>query len=63
MSKLTIMQVIRGVLAAAVGIQSNKNREKDFKYGSLSIYIVAGLIFTVLFVLLISFLVSMATGN
>lgn len=63
MPKLTIMQVIRSVLAAAAGVQSNKNREKDFEHGSLSTYIVAGLIFTVLFILSISFLVSLVTGN
>ncbi|MGR9116987.1 MAG: DUF2970 domain-containing protein [Gammaproteobacteria bacterium] len=63
MSKPTIMQIIRSVLAAAAGIQSNENREKDFEHGSMSTYIVAGLVFTVLFVLLISFLVSKVTGN
>ncbi|MGR9051675.1 MAG: DUF2970 domain-containing protein [Gammaproteobacteria bacterium] len=63
MSKPTIIQVIKSVLAAAAGIQSNDNREKDFAHGSLPIYIVAGLIFTVLFVLVISFLVSKVTGS
>jgi len=63
MSKPTIMQVIKSVLAAAAGIQSNENRERDFKHGSLSSYIIAGLVFTILFVLLISFLVSKVTGN
>lgn len=57
------MQVIKSVLAAAAGIQSNENRERDFKHGSLSSYIIAGLVFTILFVLLISFLVSKVTGN
>lgn len=63
MSKPTIMQVIKSVLAAAAGIQSNENRERDFKHGSLSSYIIAGLVFTILFVLLITFLVSKVTGN
>lgn len=57
------MQIIRSVLAAAAGVQSNENREKDFEHGNLASYIVAGLIFTVLFVLTISFLVSKITGN
>ena len=57
------MQVIKSVLAAAAGIQSNENRERDFKHGSLSSYIIAGLVFTILFVLLITFLVSKVTGN
>lgn len=50
MSKPTIAQVIKSVLAAAIGVQSDDNRQKDFTQGSLSMYVIAGLIFTVLFV-------------
>ncbi|MGR9046242.1 MAG: DUF2970 domain-containing protein [Gammaproteobacteria bacterium] len=63
MSKPTILQVIKSVLAAATGIQSKENREKDFEHGTLSNYIIGGLVFTVIFVLLITFLVSKVTGN
>ena len=35
MSKPTITQVIKSVLAAAIGVQSNDNRQKDFEQGSL----------------------------
>lgn len=45
------VQVIGSVLAAAFGVQSTANRERDFKGGSATAYIVAGLIFTVLFIL------------
>ena len=58
MSKPTITQVIKSVLAAFIGVQSEANRKKDFENGSLSTYVIAGLIFTVLFVLAIIFLVS-----
>jgi len=58
MSKPTITQVIKSVLAAAIGVQSNDNRQKDFTHGSLSTYVIAGLIFTVLFVSGLIFLVS-----
>ena len=62
MSKPTITQVFKSVLAAFVGVQSEANRKKDFEQGSLSTYIIAGLIFTVLFVAAIIFLVSTVTG-
>ena len=58
MPKPTIIEVIRSVLSAAVGVQSDKNRLKDFGQGSLPVYIITGLIFTVLFVMSIIFLVS-----
>jgi hypothetical protein len=62
MSKPTITQVIKSVLAAAIGVQSNDNRQKDFEQGSLSTYIIAGLIFTVVFVFGLVFLVSTVLG-
>ncbi|MDO9046215.1 MAG: DUF2970 domain-containing protein [Methylobacter sp.] len=63
MSKPTITQVIKSVLAAAIGVQSDDNRQKDFAQGSLSTYVIAGLIFTVLFVSGLVFLVSIILGK
>ena len=57
MSKPTITQVIKSVLAAFIGVQSEANRKKDFESGSLSAYVIAGMIFTTLFVVTIIFLV------
>jgi len=34
MSKPTIAQVIKSVLAAAIGVQSDDNRQKDFTQAS-----------------------------
>lgn len=50
MSKSNIMQLIKSVLSAAIGVQSDENRRKEFEQGSLSSYVIAGVIFTVLFV-------------
>jgi len=63
MSKPTITQVIRSVLAAAIGIQSDANRQSDLKEGHLSAYLIGGVIFTVLFVIGLVFLVSAILGN
>ncbi|MBE0435416.1 MAG: DUF2970 domain-containing protein [Methylomicrobium sp.] len=62
MSKPTILNVIKSVFAAAVGIQSDKNRQQDFEHGNLSTYIIVGIIFTVLFVALLALLVGKITG-
>lgn len=49
--ELTHRQVFTSVVAAAFGVQSSKNRERDFTRGNPVAFIVAGLLFTVLFVL------------
>ena len=51
--KPTLGQVIASVLASLLGVQSNKNRERDFVHGSPGQYITVGLIAVLLFVLII----------
>ena len=63
MSKPTIIQTITSILAAFVGVQSNKNRKLDFEQGSLTTYVVGGLIFTVVFVATLIFIASKVLGN
>ncbi len=63
MSKPSLLHVIKSVLAAAIGVQSDKNREIDFQHGSLRSYIVVGLIATVLFVLAVIAVVSAVIGE
>ena len=48
--KLNSFQVIGSVLAAALGVQSSKNRERDFKQGHIGIFVAAGVVFTLLFI-------------
>jgi hypothetical protein len=50
-AKLSILQVIQSVLAASFGVQSNRNRERDFKQGSAKAFIIAGVVGTLLFIL------------
>jgi len=45
------LQVIQSVIAAAFGVQSTKNRERDFAQGKPWHYIAGGVVFTVLFIL------------
>ncbi len=61
--KPSFISVIISTLAAAIGVQSNKNRERDFKHGSIKTYIVAGIIFTALFVFAVAMLVKVVLQN
>jgi hypothetical protein len=62
MSKPGLLHVIKSVIAAGIGVQSNKNREIDFEHGSLSSYLIIGLIATLLFILTLVFIVSTVTS-
>ena len=61
MSKPGLLHVIKSVIAAGIGVQSNKNREIDFEHGSLSNYLIVGLIATLLFIFTLVFIVSTVT--
>ncbi|MDD5272946.1 MAG: DUF2970 domain-containing protein [Methylovulum sp.] len=62
MTKPTAIQVIKSVLSAFIGVQSDANRQQDFSQGSLKTYIVAGIVFTVVFVGIIIVVVSAVLG-
>ena len=47
----TFLQMLQSVLAAAFGVQSGKNRARDFGHGKPSQFIALGLLFTLCFVL------------
>lgn len=50
---LGLRQMLQSVLAAAFGVQSNRNRERDFRHGKPSHFILLGVLFTLLFVLVL----------
>ena len=56
-----ILRVVQSTLAAAIGVQSKKNRERDFEEGNAGTFIVAGILFTVLFIATIVVVVSAVT--
>ncbi len=51
-------RVVLSVMQAAFGVQSSRNRERDFTHGKLLHYIIAALIFTSLFVVLLLVIVN-----
>lgn len=50
---LTFMEMLQSVLAAAFGVQSGKNRSRDFSRGKPSHFIILGVLFTGLFVVVL----------
>ncbi len=57
--RLTFWQMLGSTMAAAFGVQSAKNRKRDFTYGKASHFIAMGIGFTVVFVLLIITIVTL----
>ena len=49
--KLGFGELVKSTLSAFIGVQSNANRERDFKHGKMSHFIWMGLLFGLLFVL------------
>jgi hypothetical protein len=63
---VSLLQVAQSVLAAFFGVQSHRNRERDFKGGSARVFIIAGLLGTLIFIAVVATVVhlvlSAATG-
>lgn len=51
--------IVMSTMSAALGVQSRANKERDFRSGRVAPFIVAGILFTVLFVLTIVAVVSL----
>jgi hypothetical protein len=50
-SQLSFWELVKSTSCAFLGVQSNANRERDFRRGKLSHFIWMGLLFGLLFVL------------
>jgi len=53
--------LLQSVFAAALGVQSSKNRERDFTAGKASHFIAAGILFTFLLIATVATIVSLIT--
>jgi len=49
--KPSMVQIVLSVMAAFLGVQNDKNRQRDFAGGNIKIYIVVGIVATILLVL------------
>jgi len=55
----TVWQVMKSTIAAAFGVQTEEARQRDFSQGSAGTFIIAGFIFTAVFVALLVLIVSL----
>ena len=59
---LTFWEVLGSTFAGAIGVQSFKNRKRDFTEGNIIHFIIAGILFTAVFtvamILFVRFLLS-----
>lgn len=62
MTKPNLLQVVKSVVSAMIGVQSEKNRERDFKHGSLPAYILVGLTATLIFIFVIAKIAATVAG-
>ncbi len=65
-TRISFWQLMKSTMSAFFGVQSNANRERDFKHGKLSHFIWMGLILGLLFVLTLVGVVQLVlhfTGN
>ena len=63
---LSFWQLLKSTMSAFIGVQSNANRERDFKHGKMSHFIWMGLLFGLVFVLTLVGVVQLVmhlTGN
>ena len=58
---LTTVQVVGSTLAAAFGVQSKENKVRDFEKGKPHQFIIAGVVFTLLFLVGMITLVNVIT--
>ena len=57
-NKPSLILVVKSILAAAIGVQSDKNRTRDFEQGNPLTFIIGGIVFTLLFIVSLSLIVG-----
>ena len=55
--------VVASVLVAGFGVQSKKNRERDFQHGKPIVFIITGIVFTILFIFTVILVVTTVLDN
>ena len=62
-NKPSLISVVKSILAAAIGVQSDKNRTRDFEQGSPLTFIVGGIVFTLVFIVSLSLIVGFVLSS
>ncbi len=56
--KPKLLTVVKSILAAGIGVQSEKNRNRDFEQGNPLTFIIGGIVFTLLFIATLAIVVG-----
>tara|TARA_B110000046_G_scaffold185968_1_gene230900 strand:- start:4914 stop:5126 length:213 start_codon:yes stop_codon:yes gene_type:complete len=62
-NKPGLSALVKSILAAAIGVQTEKNREQDFNDGNPLAFIIGGFVFTCLFIATIATIVGFVLSN
>jgi hypothetical protein len=61
--KPSLVSVVKSILAAGIGVQSDKNRTRDFEQGNPLTFIIGGIVFTLLFIAIVATVVGFVLSN
>jgi len=61
--KISPFALMGSVAASAFGVQTNKNRERDFQQGKFHHFVIAGIVFAVLFILAVAGIVKLVMSS
>jgi hypothetical protein len=62
-TKPRLIAVVKSILAAGIGVQSDKNRTRDFEQGNPLTFIIGGIVFTLLFIATLATVVGFVLSN
>jgi hypothetical protein len=62
-NKPNFWTIVISTLAAFIGVQSDRNRARDFKHGNICSFIIAGIIFTITFIVCITTVVRSVVNS
>ena len=61
--KTNLLSVVKSILAASIGVQSDNNRTRDFEQGNPLTFIIGGVVFTLLFIATITTVVGFVLSH
>jgi hypothetical protein len=62
-ARVSLWQAIKSTAAAAFGVQTESARQRDFTHGNPAHFIIAGLLFTVVFVVVLVVIVNLVLSQ
>ncbi len=61
--KSSLKDTLKSVAAAFFGVQSNQSRKRDFSQGKLSLFIIVGIAYVILFIIVLMITVTIVIDS